>query len=397
MKIVRPLLFIVLLCSIFLGLTKPANGRSLNHLIEEPKGEMKASSSQWPIYQFNPIPFTNFNTKTQKIELEFRASDLAARFSRDGKPWIEFPEKELPIKILEIGEEKFIAISRELFSGDLGLFKIENGKYEYFIFPEMLNGHLFKQAEILKNELLVVTYNPVTEMNVLHVWHINPDNSLTFDTHFTRDMEVSGSSIDAVFQVEPGKEIEFDSQALYFVSDSSVFIYSNVDRPRLNSIQLGGDLDLVELVAEEDNVAAVYNDIDAETDSNSIKEISSFKIINLLSMSPIKAEKLSGIPYHPTQISGYGIVNYIKSQSDLITIFSERLQDQTASGLMNLGENNFEGSISNSQIYYLNGFLDLLKPWKDFEFRSNELEEFQKKARQRLESGNLFAGPSFRR
>jgi 4-amino-4-deoxy-L-arabinose transferase-like glycosyltransferase len=342
-------------------------------------------NNQWPVDSFSPIPFTIFSTGNNEVTLEIKANALETRFVKNGSVWLDFPKGELPIKLLNVGPDKYVIIMRKLFSGELSFLYFADGITKISEFPDEFSEVIFKEAVFLNNEIITIQYNPQTATNILLAWNIQPDNSIKIKRGFFRELLTAAQAADTVFHVALGNVPEINSKGLYIASGSDVFVFTNRNKNELNSIKFEEDLSLIELVTNGNNVAGLYLINGIRKEVSEINKVSSYKFINLVSQSPLREGKIAGIPWNPGNVDGAGSVDFVESQDSLIKLFTKLLVNQSQSGLMELGTNNYEGLVATSQVNYLSGFITLISQWPGFEISSENFKHLQDQIKLRLD------------
>ncbi|MHC1784660.1 MAG: hypothetical protein AB9891_18240 [Anaerolineaceae bacterium] len=339
----------------------------------------------WQINRFAPIPLTDFSTENNQITLEFKADTLEARLIKNGSIWLNLPERELPIMVIEVDENHFLVITRKLFSGELSFVQIADGKFIIHPIPEEYSDFIFQEADVLGNEIVVVLFNPYSNTNILLVWEIKSEHSIEIQKKYFRELFPGKTGLDSIFHLVKGYDPSHAVQGLYIIYRSTFYIYTNTEKPDMQYYELDEDLDIIDIVSDGKNVAGLFQanplyELAIENDT-----VSYFKFINLTTRLLLKEGQIKDIPKLLGKYSEIGDISFVETSDELISNFIARIKSQPQSGLMNLGMNNFEGLVVESQIDYLSGLNDLLFSWPGLDSHSDVFTQFQNQIKLRLD------------
>lgn len=115
----------------------------------------------------------------------------------------------------------------------------------------------------------------------------------------------------------------------------------------------------------KDGIAALFqNEAILTTPFTATAIVDAFPVFDLQPTVPvtIPVEPGNMLPFHLRFDNGWKVSNGATLES-LAEMFAFDLHGRTPSGMYSLGNNNMEGRVAWSQVYYLNGLIDLVKAW----------------------------------
>ncbi|WP_156390423.1 hypothetical protein [Rhizobium sp. Root1203] len=158
----------------------------------------------------------------------------------------------------------------------------------------------------------------------------------------------------------------------------------------LESTRINDCVRAIEAVSTPDGPAVLCHRL-SRGDNVSRYFISAPRSLTLPSISP------NAVPFHLEYDHGELSVQHARTPADFAAMFTFDLERIQQNGWMEFGVGNVEARIPWSQIYYLNGFLDLLKLSKEDGQMRNAFEHLVPKIRERLDLEVYWLGQHWKR
>ena len=172
---------------------------------------------------------------------------------------------------------------------------------------------------------------------------------------------------------------------LYFVAEGVCYVYANDNgTTSLSRHALTGSLSVVEISAFPQGIAGLFQNEDLNTTPFIESGQKSFILVDLQTFNEIVPEQTYGIPYNLRYENGWRL-SEVTGPDDLRKMLEYDLGHKYPSGIFDLGGNNLEGRVAWSQVYYLNGFIDLVKTWESRNVDFGFLGGLQDKMKLRLD------------
>ena len=300
------------------------------------------------------VPFVSFDNE-KKTSLEFKPQDILFRIKNEND-YINIEPKNLPLKIIEHKENKII-FSKKLFDGEnrVSIFN-KNTFLKDIELPKNLKKFLFINAAIGEKEIVVIYYNPVSFRHFFYRINLS---DYSFDELWVReanwgDKHISNHSlcINAFHFNDP----EYgNKKSIHFIAGNVVYIYRNIITPSFDRFEFPKNYEFLTYRQEGDRFIGFFKKSDFSDKIDNTKLIQS---IDLKTRNETK--------------------DTFEFSNDKIEHFFESFEP---SGILNMGCNNEEGLIPWSQTYYLNGLINLVQNWKNFEKKLSDEIIFKLKNR----------------
>ncbi|MEZ4979963.1 MAG: hypothetical protein R2772_11815 [Chitinophagales bacterium] len=222
------------------------------------------------------------------------------------------------------------------------------------------------------DRLLMVSYNVfenspsgrllsgVSETNKIHEIHL-VDNALSFE--LLADSELP-SGLDVAVHTAKTKEKN------YVCIDKHCLVIAHKNRSLhvLNKLELNREATLLELASDEAVTWGLFQrDYDDRFTNNFSETESIFFVCKVGAMDNCQNIESSQIPYRLSVKEGKVFYKVIESSKDLVDLLEYDLSRLRGDGLANFAENNLEGRIAWSSVYYLNGLLTASELGKNYE------------------------------
>lgn len=340
---------------------------------QNPPADM--SAPQW-------VPFTSFDTPSHSVRLQLDATKLNARLQIDHATWIDLPQRNLPMAVRQMDDGGLFIAARAMFSGRLAMFIADtHGRLREIPIPSRLQGSVFRHAAVFKDRIYIVLYNVVTNRNNLH--RLLPDAAglLQFDEPFSYEL-----LFNARYEIASNILTCVHDDALYVCAEGTRFVYDEREgRPNLQRFSWPGQMRILELAACESGVHGLYQDLDAPWRIDAAPPVKPFRLIDMQSLAIVSEYAGDAVPYHLRCENGNPVVSTLADVAQLPEVLLADLRNMDGSGVMNLGMNNEEGRIAWSQVYYLNGMIDLLHDWGRDDFSHQSLDSLRAEIKARLD------------
>jgi hypothetical protein len=209
----------------------------------------------------------------------------------------------------------------------------------------------FRQAVVVGNTLVCVLYDNIEMRNYLYRF------SLGGGTFIQDGDPLLLPSVDdpagTHYEVTPDLHMLPCKNEVFIVGGRRAFVYSMELRSVSSEIKIPGSSRFVEAVTVGDDVFCMY-----QTEGQG--SYNPYLLYNLSKGQPMPYDKTLGIPFHLRDEDGHLAFDRVQSVEDLGQLFAYDVARSKASGAFYMGANNSEGSVPWSQVYYLNGLLDIV-------------------------------------
>lgn len=309
------------------------------------------------------VPFTDFSTPWHLARLDINARALAARLRINGRQ-VPIEPGVLPLKLLALDDTQVYLFGRTLFAGELqvaGVNLTTGQTWSVQLPDEIRRERLFRQAAVFGREVVMVAYH-IHDHYSLFVYRFVPDSRgvLAFDASYVRQIAFQGR-----YEISTPVRMAVGEGSLYICGEGFCYRDCGVGTPcyrePLTLLDHGvGTRRLVELASAPDgSLAGLYQDVDPPADLAAGR---AFRVIDIPSGKPRPDWQPSDrIPFHLRWVAGRPTTDPLEGAVDLPRLFEADIRRGEASGLLNLGENNVEGRVAWSQVYYLSGLITLIR------------------------------------
>lgn len=294
------------------------------------------------------MPFTDFSSAGHTARLLFRPSTLRSAIEIDGDRRIEFPRTGVALKLVDLGADRFAVFFCEIYSNRLFLYEAgPRGLNERYLRGGSRAELMFREAVVHDGALVAVLYDSDLRQNQL----------VTLDPSGDGDVTVVPDAILPSIQDPGGATYEQNASVFLLPTRDVLWVVAGTlvqaigEGGPATEQRLAGCLRAQEAVlspAGEPVILCV-----AQEDQSS-----AFKLI----------EVRDGIPQaRPIETNALvmnlrpnGEYDTVRDADGVARALRADLMRNHGSGVMELGSNNVEGRVPWSQIYFLNGLMDLV-------------------------------------
>lgn len=313
---------------------------------------------------WTPVPLVDFRTPHHAIDVEVDVAQSSARLVVDGRA-VSVGVHHLPIRVLALDPRRLVVFSRRLFTGELSVDTVDTstGRVTPVALPDAIRDErLFRQAAVFGREVVFVAYH-IRDHYSLFVYRLRPtaDGGMAFDRDWVRQLAFKGR-----YEISTPVRMAEAKGFLYVCGEG--FCYRACGEAMachgdpLVLIDLGiGRRRLVELAADPaGGVAGLY--VDADSPPLGRPAGRAFQVFDIASGQPHPDwSPGDDVPLRLEWRQGRPVTVPARSADDVAALFERDVLSGDSAGLLNLGENNLEGRIAWSQVYYLSGFIDILR------------------------------------
>ncbi|MEC5129369.1 hypothetical protein VSU19_21590 [Verrucomicrobiales bacterium BCK34] len=322
-------------------------------LAQERLESLSAVTSNFDPESFRPIPLTGY--QHEDIEVEFCAEKMATRLRFVDSGWNVLEVPSVILKLISLPGGRALVVTKSIFAGTIyfgeltrtvgyrQLHKVETGDNRQF---------LFREAVMHENDLCVVFFDNVEGGNFLHRY------SLSGSAIVASPGRLRLPSVDdpagKTYEMIPRMILESEADGLFVFSGR---VATKIGRDgAIRAFELAEDCwRILEVVRLSNGDWSALCSIDADS------ELGGYRIVNLTSGAFLEKEFQAGVPWG-LNLNHKGELTWRSANSveQLRAMFVRDFTAAKSSGLLNLGSSNIEGRVAWSQIYYLNGLLDIV-------------------------------------
>lgn len=300
------------------------------------------------------IPLVSYGTPTHSVVAAFDTVSLEPSFTIDGWPPLTIDLPAVPLKTLEVGAARVLIFLRGVPENRLTLADLDIASRVvtlHSLDAEQASFLDFRQAVVVGNTLVCVLYDNIEMRNYLYRF------SLGGGTFIQDGDPLLLPSVDdpagTHYEVTPDLHMLPCKNELFIVGGRRAFVYSMELRSVSSEIKIPGSSRFVEAVSVGDDAFCMY-----QTEGQG--SYNPYLLYNLSKGQPMPYDKTLGIPFHLRDEDGHLAFDRVQSVEDLGQLFAYDVARSKASGAFYMGANNSEGSVPWSQVYYLNGLLDIV-------------------------------------
>lgn len=300
---------------------------------------------------FQSIPFVSLadDPDAPPMGQLFINERYESRFISSEGVKISFPFSGVPIDLKVIDGEYNFAF-RKIFDGDL--FRLIYGPSGQLISQQAIklsnvDFPIFRASAVSNGGLYWVIYDNSRRKNYL----IDADN-FREGSSMMLELPTFYPPAGGTYEMEPPVFFTGDNNGSFTVIAGSQYLRINdgvIESQRLSECET-----VIEALFTANGPAVLCRAIEGK---------SAPYLLNVINRSSIEyLDASDGVPWRLlyTEDDGTFSVRRAKSQSDVLEMFLWDLRNSQQSGLLEFGINNTEGRIPWSQIYYLNGLMDVL-------------------------------------
>lgn len=301
------------------------------------------------------IPFCNFADRSAVLKFDF--ARLVGVLHTPTDNWA-LPDHTLPMQVLGMADGSQLAFLRGVFSGDFSCVRRTSGLSRPVVVPPRLQNSLFREAACYRDRAFVVLYNVVTHRNVLHRLLPTADGGLQWDDAFQIELSFGGRySLDSKIHLGVCRDV------LFLASEDSIYLYDeHYGLPNLAQRKTKPNARILEMAVTPQAVFGLY-----QAEASPVESSRTADLWYVLDLDRLVAhsftDEAEGIPFQLTLVDGKHQVSWATSNKSLADLFEYDLRRMESGALMSLGINNSEGRVAWSQVYYLNGLIDLMSQW----------------------------------
>ncbi len=300
-----------------------------------------------------PVPFTHFESGGSKAELRYTPSTGLSTLDIAGYRVVTFSRQGFPLKLVGLGPGQFAVFFRETPSSRLFLYVVDAaGMRETRLAGPGDAEPVLRESMVWEGRLLAILYDNQRRVN--EIVEIDPGAAAEIQTPrvvaaLPTLEDPAGSNYEmmaTLFMLPHGNR-------LWIVGGTLVSTLSGNDFAvvgRLSACERAQDVILSEqgptvlcLAKRRDGPAFLLSQWAAGGLVGGYEAIAG-----------------GGVPFGPAVEAGRPTAKQALSSADLAGLLHRDLVGNQVSGVMELGTNNLEGRIAWSQVYFLNGLLDLL-------------------------------------
>lgn len=307
----------------------------------------ESSESRWIT-----VPFVS--PSVDRLRTQWRRQTRSARLSLDGGDWIEMPEPGIPIDAFPLGGETWGVFFRSIPEGRLKLLTVDQATEKILEAREIQHApdrfSIYRAAVLHNGFLHLVYYDNPSQSNYL-VRYRYRDGRIEEDGPAQALPELRDPAgrtyemIPAVFLIPHGTDLHIIGGTL-----DATFSEDGV----LSERCLEGCLKVIEATAHPSGPVTLCAAHEGSKDNHP------YRIVGPAGLELPGVDRERGLPWNLAVDEGRVEIEYANDANSFRDLFVYDLRRGQQNGWLELGINNYEGRIPWSQIYYLNGFLDLL-------------------------------------
>lgn len=301
---------------------------------------------QWKIDSFGTVPLTDLDTPNHTIQLELKADDLQARLVKDGNPWFTCATRALPVQVVELPGGRFFVAQRRLLGDVLTFLDVDAGGASRAVtLPSELEPAIFRLAVLHDDELLVVLSNVNSPGDSLYRWRLVA-GELEYDATFKHPL--------AFREIADRVPAVVHNGVLYFGCDDALYSYSAGNLRRLTTPQF--EFRLLE-IARDPALGVVALAQRWESGGRG------YFLFDMVNESTLWDRPITDLLHSVSASNGQWVAQTPDTAEKLASVLRDDLRTRSIGGLGWLGTTNSEGRIGWSEVYFVNGCIDLLTRW----------------------------------
>jgi hypothetical protein len=373
---------------------KPAPAESVRLTIApDRRASIRQSLPAFDAGQDATVPFASFAHGKLRATFRFTPGLLQGRLDLEGGGVLALPARRIPLALLDAGADNAVVIARDLFSGSLWLYLFDGTQLagEAVIIVASDAQPILRAATMHNGELVVVLFDNARSANDV--------------VTLALPKERSGAGIAPVLHTKlatledpAGGTYEMIPTIRLFVVSGRLFALGGTLLQQLNlgtaevppPQRLSGCLRAQDaaVVGEKLHILCLSRAQGPDQPYQSAAMVISpgtpvFRLLEYTYAEGIRER--SAIMNDLVSLTAQGELFRGEGKDGLRKILLDDLHVNHASGIMELGINNVEGRVAWSQIYFLNGLMDLLSLALSDETAADFWQPILSLARQRLD------------
>ena len=300
------------------------------------------------------VPMAIYDTPLHRVEVLLDCLQYRSRLIVDGQWEVALPLPGVVQRVLDWGSNSIVVIGRGHPDPDLWLAWAARGQAMASPIPVPVAATtcLFRGAASLESEILLVLYD-VRESADFLFRLAEQSAGPVFDDSFRASLDLGSIDSSVLLATAGANAILACGQTWY--------TYHPGVEPSLQRQAIDPALTIVELLTSSQAALALCQARPSTAASASAAQKPRFCVLDLFSGGAVSLDAGGGIPYclHWDESGAWG-VNRAVTYEDRLMMLQHDVESIRGTGILDLGVDNREGRIAWSQVYYLNGFIDLI-------------------------------------
>jgi hypothetical protein len=314
------------------------------------------------------VPFVTFSDGRLRATLRFMPSNLQSSLDLEGGGVLQLPRRRIPVALLDAGANIAVVIARDVFSGQLWLYRYDGTRFGggASIAGRSDAQPVLRAAAMHDGKLVAVLYDNARSTNEVVTLALPRDEA---ETEVSPVLHSTLASLEdpagGTYEMIPTIRLLAMNGGLFALGGTLLQEVSLGNRRASALWRLSGCLRAQDsaIVGGKLRVLCISRAESAEQPylSGAVVTSPGIPVFRLLEWSAADGfRELSSVETDLVSLTLNGDLFYADGPDALRRIMTSDLQTNHASGVMELGINNVEGRVAWSQIYFLNGLIDLL-------------------------------------
>lgn len=332
--------------------------------------------------EFLKVPFTEYYDGEMRYDAEVCANRLQFRLrEKESGETIILPKGYVPLKIVNVGEACYV-FARIIHGKTIVLFKEFEERLKPVDLPAQFDEFIFRDAVYYHNHLesaiLFVAYNVESCKNALFKLNVL-DGNVSYADGFTTDLTFGDNEIDENVKMVVSNDTDrfYGMGGVYILGTLYYYTYSTWSPVAINRYEYDDACRLTEVYWNAEQAYCLVSQ--EETGRWRLMDLNNARRLIILDELP--------------QGSWSATIGFTKEgepeiepvyREDLISLFRRDVTNLQCGGMIECGTNNLEGRIPWAQVYYLNGWIDMVSDWYGRDIELDGYEELTRDLRERL-------------
>lgn len=300
------------------------------------------------------LPFASFDLASGKAIIKFVPSTFETELVLPNGQNIALPKNGVPVKVIDLGPREYSVFFREFFTNKLWIFRYEN---ELLKGSTQIKTHsdsepILREALLFEGRILAILYDNDRGRN----------DVVVLDPNLQSEM-IAPEPIATLPTLEDPAGTHYEMMPSLFMLPKGDRVWiiggtllSTIDNQRITfQHRLTGCIRAQEVVSVDEGIAVVCLLKDGTAGRYS------FSIWNETGQLSAARQIENGmIPFRLRAEQGQPAFDVVRHITDVTSLLKQELSRSHLSGVMEFGSNNIEGRVAWSQIYFLNGLLDII-------------------------------------